>query len=379
MRLDDSDEERAFRSELRAWLRTAVPAAPDGLPPQWTDGELRAWSAALHEAGYAGLTWPVEHGGRGLSPAYQAVFAEESALAEAPDQANVIGLNMVGPSIIAHGSEAQRAHHLPRILSGETTFCQGFSEPEAGSDLAALRTRATPVPGGYLLNGHKLWSSYAHLADHCLLLARTDPDAPRHRGLSCFLLDLRAPGVEVRPLRKLSGDDSFSEIVLRDVFTPADSVLGAPGDGWRVAMTTLAHERGTFGIALTARLAVQHARLRRTITAFGADRDPVVRREFAELHVELEGLRHTGYRALATLLRTGEPGPESTVVKLGWSRANQRLTALACRVAARADHPWYAHWTRERLRARTNTIEGGTSEVLLGVIAERVLGLPRSR
>jgi alkylation response protein AidB-like acyl-CoA dehydrogenase len=389
MQLGDSDEQSEFRAQLRGWLRAQLPPAESGAPrggaPRvWQADELRAWSTSLWQAGYAGITWPAEHGGRGLSPAYQAIYAEESALAEAPDHVNVIGLNMVGPTIIRYGTQQQQASYLPRILSGETIFCQGFSEPDAGSDLASVRTRARKDCAGYVLDGEKVWSSYAHLADHCLLLARTDPDA-KHRGLTCFLLDMRAPGVQVRPLRQLSGDTDFNQIILTGAVTPEDSVLGPVGDGWRVALTTLAHERGTFGITLTARLAVQFERLMQTAVALGADQDPLVRREIAELHVQLQGLRFTGYRALAALERSGEPGPESSVLKLRWSQANQRLSAFALSLLggrAAADGPtafWGGYWQHQRLRSRANSIEGGTSEILRGLIAERVLGLPRSR
>jgi len=385
MRLADSEPERQFRAELRSWLRSQLPPAGPDPPPPWEPEQLRSWSKTLWQAGYAGLSWPVAHGGRGWPPGFQAIYAEESALAQAPDHANVIGLNMVGPTIIRYGTGAQQATHLPRILSGETLFCQGFSEPDAGSDLAAVRTRARAHPGGYRLDGEKVWSSYARLADYCLLLARTDPDAPRHRGLTCFLLDLRAPGVQVRPLRQLSGDPDFHQIVLDGVDTPAGSVLGPVGAGWAVAMTTLAHERGTFGITLTARLSVQLERLARTAVSTGADRDPVVRRDIAELYGQLQALRFTGYRALATLERTGEPGPESSILKLRWSRVEQAVSRLGYELlggGAARDGPaggWGGYWQRQRLRSRAATIEGGTSEILRGIVAERVLGLPRSR
>ncbi|WP_410600333.1 acyl-CoA dehydrogenase family protein [Amycolatopsis sp. lyj-90] len=385
MRLDDSEDQAAFRAGLKAWLAEQLPETTPSAPRAWSADELRAWSKALHAAGYAGLTWPADHGGRGLSPAYQAIYAEESALAEAPDHAGVIGLGMVGPAIVHYGTDGQKATHLPRILSGETIFCQGFSEPDAGSDLASVRTRARRIDGGYVIDGEKVWSSYAHLADHCLLLARTDPDAAKHRGLTCFLLDMRAPGVEVRPLRQLSGDTDFNQILLTGVEIPDDCVLGEPGQGWRVALTTLAHERGTFGITLTARLAVQLDRLVKTAKACGGDTDLRVRAEIAELYVDLQGLRFTGYRALAAMERTGEPGPESSILKLRWSQANQRVSALALRLlgagaaADGTDAFWDGYWQHQRLRSRANSIEGGTSEILRGIVAERVLGLPKSR
>lgn len=384
MRLADDDDQHAFRTELRRWLRARVPATEPDDPHRLSPAELRAWNSALAEAGYAGLSWPVEHGGRGRPAGYQAIFAEECALALAPDSANVIGLNMVGPTLIRYGTPEQRAYFLPRILTGETLFCQGFSEPEAGSDLAAVRLSATECPQGYRLDGEKIWSSYAHLADHCLLLARTDP-AAKHDGLTCFLVDLRTPGIEVRPIRQISGDTDFGQITFTGAVIPADSVLGPVGGGWRVALTTLAHERGTFGIALVARLSVVFDRLRQTATAVGADQDPALRRELAEHHVRLQSLRYTGYRSLAALDRTGEPGPETTILKLRWSQAYQQMTAFALRLLGAygaLDGPssfWNGYWQRERLRSAAATIEGGTSEILRSIVAERVLGLPRSR
>jgi alkylation response protein AidB-like acyl-CoA dehydrogenase len=392
MDLRDTAEQAAFRTGLRDWLRrhrppagprSAPPSAPPAAPPaaRWAE-DPRHWGKLLHEAGYAGLTWPTESGGAGLPASYQGIFAEECALAGAPDHHNVIGLNMVGPTLIRYGTASQRERHLGRILSGEHLFCQGFSEPDAGSDLAAVRTRATTVDGGFVVTGEKLWSSYAQLADYCLLLARTDPQAARHAGLTCFLLDMRAPGVTVRPLRMITGDADFGQIILDEVRLPAETVVGEVGAGWQVALTTLAHERGTFGITLTARLAVQFERLLATVRAVGAQHDPVVRQTVAQLYVDLEALRQTGYRALATVERTGAPGPESSVLKLHWSHTHQRLVAFAASLAdgaSLAASAWAAYWQRERLRSRGNTIEGGTSEILRGIIAERVAGLPRSR
>ncbi|MCI4066443.1 acyl-CoA dehydrogenase family protein [Micromonospora sp. R77] len=374
MDLHDAPDEAAFRAGLRDWLRERLPAEPR----QWSGDELRQWSRDLHRAGYAGLTWPAAHGGRGLPAGHQAIFAEESALAGAPDHLNVIGMNMVGPTLISRGSTAQQARYLPGILSGEILFCQGFSEPDAGSDLAAVRTRAVRVDGGYELHGEKVWSSYAHLADHCLLLARTDPTGSKHQGLTCFLLDMRAPGVAVSPLRQLNGDSDFNQIVLTGARVRDEDVVGEPGQGWSVALSTLAHERGTFGITLTARLTVQFARLLRTVRQYGAQHDPLVRREVAELHTRLQGLRYTGYRSLAAQRRSGEPGPESSLLKLEWSLVHQRVCALAVRVQG-GDAVLDGYWQHQRLRSRANTIEGGTSEILRGIVAERVLGLPRSR
>ncbi|KAA2265810.1 acyl-CoA dehydrogenase [Solihabitans fulvus] len=386
MDLHDTPDRADFRRRLREWLGERLPSGPvDGAPAEVDLARLLAWSTSLHEAGYAGLTWPAEHGGRGLPPAYQGIFAEECALAGAPDQLNVIGLNMVGPTLIRFGTQAQQRRHLTPILRGEHLFCQGFSEPEAGSDLAAVRTRADAVPHGYVINGDKVWSSYAHVADFCLLLARTGEPAARHRGLTCFLVDLRAEGVLTRPLRQINGESNFSQITLADVSVGEDAVLGEVGGGWPVALTTLAHERGTFAITLSARLRVQFERLLATVRATGRAGDPDVRASVARLHIDLQALRYTGYRALTRLSRTGDPGPETSILKLHWSQTHQRLTRLAWELLGpeaaldAEDAFWSGYWQSQLLRSRGDTIAGGTSEILRGIVAERVAGLPRSR
>jgi alkylation response protein AidB-like acyl-CoA dehydrogenase len=389
----DTPEEAGFRAGLRAWLRDSLPAGWAGREPRAGRGdeaEARAWSRTLFEAGYAGLTWPKRYGGQGAPYSFQAILLEELARAEAPDHAGIIGLGMAGPTLMAHGTEAQRSRHLEKILSAEEIFCQGFSEPGAGSDLAALRTRAVRDGDEFVLDGQKVWSSFAHLADWCILLARTNPDAPRHRGLTYFLVDMRAPGVEVRPLRQLTGDPEFNEIFLTGVRVPAEQVVGEVDGGWAVAMTTLLHERGTLGFALTARLEVllrKLVALARTPDGSGraAADDPLVRDRIARQWVDLQSLRYTNYRALTSLVRTGVPGPEGSVAKLHWSESNQRLTKLALELLgpeAQLDGEgavWNGYWQYQQLRSRGNTIEAGTSEVLRNIVAERVLGLPRSR
>jgi alkylation response protein AidB-like acyl-CoA dehydrogenase len=297
----------------------------------------------------------------------------------------VIGLGMAGPTIMAWGSQEQKDRYLRPLLAGEQIWCQGFSEPGAGSDLASLRTRAELDGDTWVVDGQKVWSSYAQVADWCLLLVRTDPTQERHRGLSYLLVDMHAPGVEVRPLRQITGDPEFNEIYFTGVRVPRDSMLGAPGQGWDVAMTTLLHERGTLGFALTARLEQLLARLvstareaRRQDGSRAAD-DPLVRDQVAALSIDLAGLRFTNYRAIAALQRTGVPGPEGSIAKLHWSEANQRLTALAHELLgadARLDDTF---WGYQHLRSRGNTIEAGTSEILRSIVAERVVGLPRSR
>jgi alkylation response protein AidB-like acyl-CoA dehydrogenase len=383
----DAPDEAAFRAELRRWLAGNLPAGWAQRPPhvgRWHDELARDWSARLHAAGYAGLTWPKEYGGAGAPYTYQGILLEETARAQAPDHIGVIGLGMAGPTIMAHGTAEQKQFFLSRILSAELVFCQGFSEPGSGSDLASLRTSAVRDGDAFVVNGQKVWSSYAHIADWCLLLARTDPAAPKHAGLTYLLLDMRARGVEVRPLRQITGDPEFNEVFLTDVRVPVGNVLGEVGQGWQVAMTTLLHERGTLGFALTARLEQLFARLLDTARRVGAD-DPITRDRIARLYIDLQGLRYTNYRALTTLLRTGVPGPEGSVAKLHWSEANQRLTALAIELLGPAGQLdgdggfWDGFWSYQQLRSRGNTIEAGTSEILRTIVAERVVGLPRSR
>jgi len=389
----DTPEEATFRGELRSWFAA-------NLPPGWADREptvgledpefSRAWSARLFAAGYSGITWPKDYGGLGLPPTYQGIYLEESARHDAPAHIGVIGLGMAGPTILAWGTEEQKSRYLSRLLSGAEVWCQGFSEPDAGSDLAGARTRAELDGDAWVVNGQKVWSSYAHIADHCILVVRTDPSAERHRGLSYLLVDMKSPGVVVRPLRQITGDPEFNEIYFTDVRVPRDSILGAPGEGWNVAMTTLLHERGTLGFALTARFEALLGRLVETACTTRPDcvrpaDDPLVRDRVAALAIDLEALRFTNYRALTSLVRTGAPGPEGSVAKLHWSEANQRLTKLAQDVlgpASRvdgADAWWGGFWAYQQLRSRGNTIEAGTSEVLRNIIAERVVGLPRSR
>lgn len=385
MDLRDDPESAAFRAELRAWLRDNV--TPSTVPPvaaRWTDPDaVRAYTRALDKAGYAGLTWPAQYGGGGQPAGYQAIFLDETARAGADEHIGVIGLGMVGPTIIARGTSTQKQFFLPRILSGEIVFCQGFSEPDAGSDLAAVTTRALADGDEFVIDGRKLWSSYAHMADYCLLLVRSGDPVDKHGSLTCLLVDMSLPGILVHPIPQINGANDFNEIVFDAVRVPSDAVLGGVGDGWRVAMTTLAHERGTFGFTLTARLGTQFERLVATVRAAGRTADPLVRDRIADLYVELSGLRYTNDRTLATLARTGEVAAETAIVKLRWSLAHQEVTTLGAEVASDITGPdgdaWRVYWRWHRLRSRANTIEGGTSEILRDIVAQRVLRLPRAR
>lgn len=370
--------ELRFRDELRGWLE-ANDAGPPPLGDEASFEFRRAWQARMHAAGWVGVHWPPEYGGRGASPIEQAIFNEEIARARAPRFANTIAIEMGGPTIIAHGSEEQRQRLLEPILSAEEIWCQAFSEPDAGSDLAAVRTRARRVDGGWLVNGQKVWTSLAHEARWCMLLARTDPDSRSHRGLTYFVLDMRQDGVQPRPIVQLTGEQEFNELFLEDAFVADEQVVGEVGQGWRVAVTTLMNERS--GLALAAQVDVRRALegLKRVIFEHGYDADPAVQGRLADLHIKAESLRLLTYRGLADIERDGMPGPKGSLGKLQWAAVNQGITEFALELAGPDGIGAEAPEAYRYLRARANSIEGGTTEVLKDIVAERVLGLPRGR
>ena len=392
MDLRDSPEEEKFRLEVRAWLAENAPPKPH--PERGTDEWHtfhRPWHRKLSDAGYAGLSWPVEYGGRGGTPSEQVIFEEELGRAGAPGLANHLGIFHIAPAIMVYGTEEQKRRYLPKILSAEEIWCQGFSEPGAGSDLGGLRSTAILDGDSYIINGQKVWTSLAHLASWCIFLARTDTTAPKHKGITYFLVDMRSPGVEVRPLKQITGSADFNEMFFTDVRVPRENVLGEINDGWRVAMTTLLHERGTLGFALSvgARVALDELiRLARETKRYGkpAFDDPTIRQRLASLHVEVESLRLNMYRSLTSVMRTGIPGPEGSLGKLIWSESMQRLGDLAVEILGPAgmlerwtDNPSVQTWQYIHLRSRGHTIEAGTSEILRNIVAERVLGLPKHK
>ena len=379
MELRDTAEESAFRGSLRAWIVASLPPELTGLGTRHESLELlREWSRALAAAGYAGLTWPKEYGGGGGKHSEEAIVLEELARSDAPQHVGAIGLGMAGPTIMVHGTDEQKSQHLPRILDAREIWCQGFSEPGAGSDLASLRTRSELRGDTFLVNGQKVWSSYAHIADWCILVTLSDPDAPRYQGLTYLLVDMHSKGVEVRPLRQITGDADFNEIFFTDVEVPVSNVLGAVGNGWQVAMTTLLHERATLGFALTGFLDGHVQRLLRLAAAEPQQSESWLE-EIATEWAQLQALKLTAYRSLGQLDLTGMPGPEGSVIKLAWSESNQRVTKLARQLLGPEAVLDDGFWQYQQLRSRANTIEAGTSEILRNIIAERVLNLPRSR
>ena len=378
MDLTLSPSEQAFRDELRDWVADNHPGEePSGDEAAW---EFRsAWQRKLHAEGYAGLSWPQEFGGRGATLIEQAIFGEEMARAKAPSPANILGLVMGGPVVIAHGSEEQKRRYLEPILSAEEIWCQGFSEPESGSDLASLKTRAVRSNGEWVVTGQKVWTTFAHHAKWCLLVARTDPDAPKHKGLTYFLMDMEQDAVQVRPLRQITGEAEFNELFIEEARIPDENVVGGVGNGWAVAITTLMHERAGLGAASAASVKIALGQLIELARERGVDGDPVVRQKIASLLIEAEALRLNAWRGLTQIMKTGIPGPEGSLPKLQWSAVNQGLTELAVAIQGDEGLTRDSEWTHRFLRARANSIEGGTTEILKNIIAERVLGLPRLR
>jgi alkylation response protein AidB-like acyl-CoA dehydrogenase len=376
MDLSLSPTEREFRDAVRSWIADHHPGRePDG------EGDVfefrRAWQRALNERGWAGLSWPTEYGGAGATLVEQAIFYEEAARAGAPQMANVLGLAMGGPTVIAHGTEEQKQRFLPPILSADEIWCQGFSEPGSGSDLASLKTRAVRNGGEWVVTGQKVWTTYAHEAKWCMLVARTDPEAPKHRGLTYFLMDMEQEGVEVRPLVQITGEAEFNELFIDGARIPEENIVGGVGKGWPVAITTLMHERAGLAFALQVQVQIALRELQQLIRDAGLARDPVIRQRFAQVYVEAQVLRLNAYRGLTGVMTRGAPGPEGSLGKWHWAEVNQALTELAMDVAGPgaliADG-----WTHRFLRARANSIEGGTTEILKNIVAERVLGLPRA-
>jgi alkylation response protein AidB-like acyl-CoA dehydrogenase len=390
MDLRASDDEARLRAEVREWLRANLPwEYGQGLPPRFDSlaDEVdfgRRWQAKLAAGRWVGVAWPEEYGGRGAGPVEHFVVTEELARARAPELVGRIGINLVGPTLLARGTDDQKARWLPQILSAEQLWCQLFSEPGAGSDLTSLTTRAAPVEGGFMLSGQKVWTSYAQFADWGVCLARTDPDAPRSRGISYLVVDMRAPGVEVRPLRQITDEAEFNEVFFSDVFVPDNQLVGPLNEGWQVANATLSHERGINPRQLVIHIQLVEELLRLALARGGFD-DPRLRRRLAQGVAEVRLFQLHNWRTLSRLAKGREPGPEGSLLKLYWSEMSKRLhdTVLAVLGSAAplwrgaTDNPGDGAWQRSWLYYQASSIWAGTNEIQRNVIGERVLGLPR--
>ena len=395
MNLDLTAEEQAFREEARTWLRENLP--DEERPPE--GAEMRefdlAWQRTLFEGGWAGINWPTEYGGRGLSDIQQMIWYEEFASADPPFTLNnsctFVGNNHGGPTLMARGSDTQKAEHLPRILRGEVVWCQGFSEPGAGSDLAGLSTKAVVDGDELVVTGQKTWTSYAHVADLQELLVRTDPDAPKHKGISWLILDMHQPGVEVRPMRTIDGESHFCEVFLTDARVPVENRVGAENDGWRVTNVTLRFERGTAFAQHIINLRTQLRRLVRMARSVPTDAgsawdDPSLQMRVGHLEAGVEALWRMTQKGIADAEATGMPAPSGSAVKLRFSELSQELGELAVEVlgplalaGVRIDGIDGVEVAREYLWSLQYTIAAGTSQIQRNLIAERVLGLPRGR
>lgn len=377
MDLTFSPEEISFRDELRSWLLANNPGDHDSGSEDEAFARRCAWQRQLHEAGWAGVHWPKEYGGRGATYTQSAIFFEELGSANAPLPANALGLLLGGPTLMFWGTDAQKERYLTPILSAEEIWCQGFSEPEAGSDLAALKTKAVRDGDEWVVTGQKVWTSAAQWSKWCMLVARTDSDAAKHKGLTYFLMDMEQEGVNVRPLKQMTGGAEFNEMFLEGARIPHENIVGGEGNGWKVAMTTLMNERSGLAFFLQVRTRQLLEDLFRHAEQTGQIDDPVIADKLGALQVRAEVLRLTSYRGLTMIERYGQPGPESSLTKLMWSSLNQDVTQFAADLIGPDAITDGTPWSYELMRARGNTIEGGTSEVLKNIVAERVLGLPR--
>lgn len=378
----DTAEEAEFRAEAAKFLDEALVDLPDADPEDQQAKDARAirWQRTLHEGGWAGLTWPTEYGGRGLSAVHDAIFFQEAARRNAPTPANLLGMILAGPTIMVHGTDEQKERFLPPILSGDEVWCQGFSEPGSGSDLASLSAKAVPTEEGWAVSGQKVWNSFGHHSQRCMLLARTGGSAAedKHGGITYFLAPMDE--VEVRPLVMINGAADFNELFLDDVHVTEDEVLGGEGNGWRVALTTLAFERSSLAFMLQVETRHGVEALARLLAERGLDDDPRLLTELGRLHGQSEALRLSTTRAISALQAGGTPGPEGSTAKLTWAHLMQDLARVALEVLGPELHaPEHAYWRRLYLRARGKSVEGGTDEIQRSIVAERVLGLPRSR
>ena len=394
-------ETEAFRTRVRDFLAETLPegwTGVGGLPVDDVLPFLAWWRKQLHSERLLAPSWPVEYGGGGHSAVESVVLVEEEALAGVPSGGpnDVFSISMLGNTMLAWGTDEQKRHYLPKLLAGEHIWCQGFSEPDAGSDLAGLSCRATLDGDEWVLEGQKIWTTYGHLADHIFVLGRTDPDAPKHAGLTFLMVPMDQPGVEVRPIPMMSGESEFNEVFFSDARCPADAVLGEVNGGWAVAMTLLGFERGEAAALMPILFREELDRLIASARTRGAVGDPLIRQELARAHVGVEIMRYLGMRTLTDVLKGGSPGADAAITKLYWSEYHQHVTELAMHVlgadatveegrrpssSIQTDDPGApddsASWIGTFYGSRAGTIYAGTSEIQRGIIGERILGLPK--
>ncbi|HIA48836.1 MAG TPA: acyl-CoA dehydrogenase [Candidatus Hydrogenedentes bacterium] len=390
-----STAELEFRDQVRSWMDETIPGdyGSDAWPvpedPQEQMQEIKDWMLKVHEGGWSGINWPKEFGGRECSPIELFIYQDEMSKYITPPPMNTIGVGMAGPTIMAHGSDEQKNRHLENILSGKEIWCQGFSEPNAGSDLAGLKTSAVLDGDEYVVNGQKIWTSGAHHAQYCILLTRTDNTGSKHSGMTYFILDMSTPGIDIRPLVQITGDPEFNEVFFEDVRIPKENILGGQDNGWMVAIHTLMHERVNIAAILYGRIKRTLAdvvELTRTIKKNGKPlcEDPVIRKKLAYFYTNVEQQRLNNLRMRANATAGGDPGPIGSIFKLVWGKANQDLLELAVDILGpyaelmpECEEDPTSRWMFQYLRARANSIEGGTSEILKNITGERVLGLPK--
>lgn len=396
-----SADAEAYRQKVQAFLAEKLPSNWGGMGT--LEGEaltsfVREWRSTLYEAGYLAPGWPVEYGGAGLTALEQVILAEEFAKAGVPTGGpnDVFGIQMLGNTLLLLGSEEQKQHYLPRILSGEDTWCQGYSEPNAGSDLSNVGLKAQLDGDEWVLNGQKIWTSAGHLADHIFTLARTDPDAPKHKGISFLLVDMRQPGIEVRPIKMISGESEFNEVFYTDATCPKENVVGGVNEGWRVAMTLLGFERGEAAATQPIRFQAEVDRLVLLAKERGVADDPVIRQKLAWAYSKVQIMRYSGMRVLTQFLKGHHPGPDAAISKLYWSEYHKIVTELAVDIygaegmtisgrepssAFGADDAGAPNttgsWVNTFLNARAGTIYAGSSQIQRNIIGEMVLGLPK--
>ncbi len=381
MDFNDTPEEASFRAEAGSWLDSALRGFTHAADGKQRETQSRRWQEQLHASGWLGISWPKEFGGRGYSPVFEAIFNEEAAKRDAPMPINVIGISLAGPAIMVHGTDAQKARYLPRILAADEVWCQGFSEPSSGSDLASLRTRAVRDGDTWRVDGRKIWTSWAHCAQKCLLLTRSEPDAPKHLGITCLLADTAQ--IKIDPIVMINGDSEFNEMLLQGVMVDDGDRLGAVGSGWAVALTTLAFERSAAGLTLQVMAQQVLDRLIAAARARSLQDDTLVLDRIGQFEADVLALRVSAIRGMSAIAAGKEPGAETSGVKLIWARTIQNMTRFAAQYGLAGDlrdlDAEGHYWLGRGFRARAHSIEGGTDEIQKSIIAERVLGLPRSR